>query len=162
MGQKRMYSVDHSFSTYIVVWFFFQGQQSPYIRPWQSPVPELQKSIVEKIPFPSDDEETGMVLIGYRGPKATVCSFSRFWPNQAFIILFWSGEDVLIGKKLVVLCIFSPLFFQDNYSIEAVKVILTYLTDSPVATLQQILVENPDPFCSDVCSCVCFLKRKMV
>ena len=30
------------------------------------------------------------------------------------------------------------------------KVIMTYLTDSPVATLQQILVECADPYCSDV------------
>ena len=42
------------------------------------------------------------------------------------------------------------LTFQDNFSIEAMKVIMTYLTDSPVATLQQILVECPDPYCSDV------------
>ncbi len=42
------------------------------------------------------------------------------------------------------------LYFQDDFSIEAMKVIMTYLTDSPVATLQQILVECPDPYCSDV------------
>jgi Zn-dependent M16 (insulinase) family peptidase len=40
--------------------------------------------------------------------------------------------------------------FQGDFSIEAMKVIMTYLTDSPVATLQQILVECPDPYCSDV------------
>lgn len=27
---------------------------------------------------------------------------------------------------------------------------MTYLTDSPVATLQQVLVECNDPYCSDV------------
>ncbi|XP_028410939.1 uncharacterized protein C05D11.1-like [Dendronephthya gigantea] len=80
-----------------------------HVRPWQSPVPNLPESKITKIQFPSDDEETGQALIGYRGPKAT-----------------------------------------DDYSIEAIKVIMTYLTDSPVATLQQILVECPEPYCSDV------------
>lgn len=88
---------------------FFQVERSPHGRPWQSPVPNLPESKTTKIQFPSDDEETGQALIGYRGPKAT-----------------------------------------DDYSIEAIKVIMTYLTDSPVATLQQILVECPEPYCSDV------------
>lgn len=86
-----------------------KGQRPPHVRPWQMAVPELKDSVKTKIQFPSDDEETGLVLIGYRGPKAT-----------------------------------------DTYLIEAIKIIMTYLTDSPVATLQQILVEIPDPFCSDV------------
>ena len=53
---------------------------------------------------------------------------------------------------LTILCaeIIYITFSQDNYSIEALKVVMTYLTDSPVATLQQVLVECPDPYCSDV------------
>ncbi|CAB4004421.1 uncharacterized protein C05D11.1-like [Paramuricea clavata] len=84
-------------------------ERPPHVRPWQSAVPDLEESVTTKIQFPSDDEETGLALIGYRGPKAT-----------------------------------------DDFSIQAMKVIMTYLTDSPVATLQQILVECPDPYCSDV------------
>jgi hypothetical protein len=43
-----------------------------YVRPWLSPVPPLPQSvdIVER--YPSDDEENGMVLIGWRGPLAKV------------------------------------------------------------------------------------------
>ena len=44
------------------------------MRPWQDPVPELKESLTTVIKFPSDDEETGLVLIGYRGPRATVCN----------------------------------------------------------------------------------------
>jgi hypothetical protein len=45
----------------------------------------------------------------------------------------------------------SQLFcFQDDFSIAAMKVVMTYLTHSPVATLQQVLVECPEPYCSDV------------
>ena len=52
--------------------FLSQKERSPHVRPWQSDVPHLKESVTSKIQFPSDDEETGLALIGYRGPKATV------------------------------------------------------------------------------------------
>ena len=39
-------------------------------RPWMSPVPELTKSVTKVVPFGNDTEDKGMVLIGFRGPKA--------------------------------------------------------------------------------------------
>ena len=42
-------------------------------RPWQSPVPPFQESVVEEISFPAEDESVGLVRIGWRGPKAQVC-----------------------------------------------------------------------------------------
>jgi hypothetical protein len=60
-------------SDYFITLTFFQGQHpQPYVRPWQSAVPALEESVTTKIQFPSDDEETGVALIGYRGPQATV------------------------------------------------------------------------------------------
>jgi len=49
-----------------------QALQSNYDRPWQSVVPPLEQSveIVEK--YPSDEEENGMVVVGWRGPLAKV------------------------------------------------------------------------------------------
>jgi hypothetical protein len=57
------------------------------VRPWQSAVPDLEESVTTKIQFPSDDEETGLALIGYRGPKATVsnvyqCKCGRHMNNE--------------------------------------------------------------------------------
>jgi len=44
----------------------------PYKRPWQSTVPPLEASVEEVVPFPSDDEEHGMVKIAWRIAKAKV------------------------------------------------------------------------------------------
>lgn len=40
----------------------------PYDRPWQTPVPPLGESIEKVIKFPTEDEESGSILIGCRGP----------------------------------------------------------------------------------------------
>lgn len=40
-------------------------------------MPSLKESVTTKIQFPSDDEETGLALIGYRGPKATVSKIAN-------------------------------------------------------------------------------------
>ena len=81
----------------------------PYERPWQNPVPFLHETVEKVIKFPTEDEESGSVLVGFRGPP----------------------------------CI-------DQYSMAALSVMLDYLTDTPIAPLQQKLVEIPDPFCSDI------------
>ena len=52
--------------------FLSENERLPHVRPWQSDVLHLRESVMNKIQFPSDDEDTGLALIGYRGPKATV------------------------------------------------------------------------------------------
>lgn len=50
-----------------------KGSLPPMTRPWvTSPVPPLTKSVDEIIKFPSDDEETGIVLLAWRGAKWAV------------------------------------------------------------------------------------------
>lgn len=41
-----------------------------YNRPWQSPVPAIHNSVDELVAYPSDTEDTGLVLAGWRGPSA--------------------------------------------------------------------------------------------
>lgn len=48
----------------------FQGERGPYTRPWQSPVPPLETSVDELVQYPSDSEDTGMVLAAWRGPSS--------------------------------------------------------------------------------------------
>lgn len=49
-----------------------QELESDYERPWQSEVPPLTENveIVEK--YPSDEEENGIVAVGWRGPLSKV------------------------------------------------------------------------------------------
>ena len=49
-----------------------QGPLPDMQRPWQSPVPPLEASVCEEVPFPTDEEDDSMVRIAWRGPQATV------------------------------------------------------------------------------------------
>lgn len=48
-----------------------KGKLEPYKKPWQVPVKPLKESKNLKILYPSDEEECGLVYIGFHGPKAT-------------------------------------------------------------------------------------------
>lgn len=48
-----------------------QGKYPKFVKPWQTPVKPLKESKDLKVLFPSDEEECGLVYIGYLGPKAT-------------------------------------------------------------------------------------------
>lgn len=46
-----------------------QGNRGPFKRPWQTPVAPLTKSENLDVYYPCDDEDNGMVYIGWRGPS---------------------------------------------------------------------------------------------
>ena len=48
-----------------------KDKKPAYKKPWQTPVQPLKETKDVKILFPSDEEECGLVYIGYHGPKAT-------------------------------------------------------------------------------------------
>ena len=60
-----------------------KGTLPKMTRPWSDPVPPLTKSITSDTLFPSDDEETGMVIIGWRGPTYsdfnTISALKTLW-----------------------------------------------------------------------------------
>jgi len=51
-----------------LIQFIFQKALPPYTRPWQDPIPPLPGIINVTIQFPAEDESSGMVLVGCRGP----------------------------------------------------------------------------------------------
>ena len=48
-----------------------KGERGPFSRPWESPVPPFTSSVELDVPYPSDDETTGSVMVGWRGPSMT-------------------------------------------------------------------------------------------
>ena len=42
----------------------------PYVRPWLDPVPPFTSSVEKVVEFPSDDDDNGLVLVGWRGPSS--------------------------------------------------------------------------------------------
>jgi len=47
-----------------------KGDRGEFARPWSSAVPPLTASVDELIEYPSDSEETGLVMVAWRGPSA--------------------------------------------------------------------------------------------
>lgn len=45
-----------------------QGSRGDYVRPWQNPVDPLTESSNNVVLYPSDEENNGLVNIGFRGP----------------------------------------------------------------------------------------------
>lgn len=43
-----------------------------YVRPWQTPVPSLTESKDVRILYPADEEDCGLVSVGWRGPMPTI------------------------------------------------------------------------------------------
>ena len=42
-----------------------------FVRPWQEPVPPFAHSVDKVLEFPCDDDDNGIVLVGWRGPSCT-------------------------------------------------------------------------------------------
>ncbi|XP_012262723.1 uncharacterized protein C05D11.1-like [Athalia rosae] len=47
-----------------------KGNRGPYVRPWQSPVPPLTECVDLDVLYPCDDEDNGLINVGWRGPSA--------------------------------------------------------------------------------------------
>ncbi|XP_015601715.1 uncharacterized protein C05D11.1 [Cephus cinctus] len=47
-----------------------KGSKGPFTRPWQNPVPPLTESVDLDIHYPCDDEDNGIVNVGWRGPSS--------------------------------------------------------------------------------------------
>lgn len=42
-----------------------------FVRPWQEPVPPFDETVEKEIEFPCDEDDNGIVLVGWRGPSCT-------------------------------------------------------------------------------------------
>ncbi|KAL2732287.1 uncharacterized protein V1477_014528 [Vespula maculifrons] len=46
-----------------------KGSRGPFERPWQSPVPPFTESVDIELFYPCDDEDNGIINVGWRGPS---------------------------------------------------------------------------------------------
>eukprot|EP01119_Soliformovum_irregulare_P011911 TRINITY_DN3047_c0_g1_i2.p1 TRINITY_DN3047_c0_g1~~TRINITY_DN3047_c0_g1_i2.p1 ORF type:complete len:1020 (-),score=257.93 TRINITY_DN3047_c0_g1_i2:13-2829(-) len=76
-----------------------KGPLPAMTRPWMSAVPPYPDSLQEIVPFPTDDEESGNVIIAWRGPK-----WEEFEINVAMGVLqnYLSESAVSILHKVFV------------------------------------------------------------
>lgn len=52
-----------------------KGNKGVFERPWQSKIPPFEKSVDLNIYYPSNDEDNGLAIVGWRGPSAVTNRF---------------------------------------------------------------------------------------
>lgn len=123
-----------------------KGERGPYERPWQNDVLPLAESKVEDIVYPSDEEDSGMVYIGWRGPRA--CSAEHAQLTACSVLLRFLSDTSISPLQQVFVEVDDPLASQVNYSIIENSQSLLYLAfenvplekiDLVVPTLQTVL-----------------------
>ena len=78
-----------------------QGLGSPFARPWQGSVPRLGQSSVLSVQFPTEDDSSGSVLVGHRGPKV----MDRYTVNALAVTLdYLTDSPVSPLKRELVEC----------------------------------------------------------
>jgi len=69
-----------------------KGSLSPLTRPWTSPVPPLEKSVDKIVEYGADEEDHGMVTVGWRAPKS-----KDLYPMTALGILLEYLADTAVS-----------------------------------------------------------------
>ncbi|XP_074663020.1 uncharacterized protein C05D11.1-like isoform X2 [Tubulanus polymorphus] len=85
----------------------------PHVRPWQMPVPPLPNSVVKRILYPSDDEESGMVYEAWRGPLAR----DQFTMTACMVLMEYLTDTAVAPLQKEFVEIDDPLCTLVRYSI---------------------------------------------
>lgn len=116
-----------------------KGNRGDFVRPWQSEVPPLIEPVDREVTYPSDEEDNGMVYIGWRGPSAV----TQIYKLTACSVLLKYLTDTTVSplpKELVDVP--DPFCSEVNFSIieNASSVIFFIFENVPLDKLT--LVKN--------------------
>jgi len=90
-----------------------EGSGRPYTRPWQSPVPPLEASKDLEVPYPTDEEDNGLIYIAWRGPNITTDLKSMF---AMMILMEYLTESSVSPLQAAFVEIDDPLASSVGYS----------------------------------------------
>ncbi|KAJ9588208.1 hypothetical protein L9F63_018429, partial [Diploptera punctata] len=116
-----------------------KGNRGPFTRPWQTPVPAVTESQDIKVLYPCDEEDNGMVYVGWRGPSAV----KELYRMSACIILLKYLTDTSVSplqKEFVE--IDDPYASKVSYSLAENSESLLYLIFENVPTEKIDLVKD--------------------
>jgi len=114
-----------------------KNNKKPFPRPWQEPVPPFVSSVKQVVPYPSDEEEKGMVYLAWRGPS----SIYQLYDITALMMLMEYLTDTaisLLQKTFVETS--EPLASKVHYSFIENSESVVYLAfdNVPVSKLDEI------------------------
>lgn len=102
-----------------------KGKYPEFEAPWQTPVKPLKDSKDVKILFPSDEEECGLVYIGYHGPKATT-EFETL--TACYILMKYLCDTSVSPVQQSFIEIEEPFASRVSYNISENSTSLLYFT----------------------------------
>ncbi|XP_073987977.1 uncharacterized protein C05D11.1-like [Rhodnius prolixus] len=91
-----------------------KGPRDEFVRPWQTPVPPLLQSADIDVPYPSDEEDNGMVYVGWRGPSV-VTEFYKF--SACSILLKYLTDTSVSPLPKEFVDITDPFASKVSYSL---------------------------------------------
>lgn len=97
----------------------------PFVVPWQTPVSPLKESKDVKVLFPSDEEESGLVYIGFLGPKATT-DYETL--TACCLLLKYLTETSVSPIQQSFIELDEPFASRVNYNISENSTSLLYFT----------------------------------
>ncbi|KAF2090489.1 putative zinc metalloprotease [Saccharata proteae CBS 121410] len=74
---------------------------APFKRPWvdSKPTPPLQKTVIDKVEFPEEDESSGEILIGFFGPD---CTDNLNCTALDVLLVYLAGSSVSLLENVLV------------------------------------------------------------
>uniref|UniRef100_A0A336KC94 CSON007777 protein n=1 Tax=Culicoides sonorensis TaxID=179676 RepID=A0A336KC94_CULSO len=102
-----------------------KGKKAPFERPWQSPIDPLTESKDIKIVYPNDEEDCGIVCIGYRGPKATT---EHHTLNACSILMRYLSDTSVSPLMRDMVEISDPFASKVGYNLGENSVSLLYFS----------------------------------
>lgn len=101
-----------------------KGSRGKYNKPWQTPVAPLKESQTLKLVYPSDEEDCGLVYVGWRGPK---CSTEHLTLTACSVILRYLSDTSISPLQREFVETEDPFASQVNYEISENSESLLYL-----------------------------------
>lgn len=102
-----------------------KGKYPKFRKPWQTPVAPMKETKNVKILFPSDEEECGLVYIGYLGPKATT-EFETL--TACYVLLKYLCDTSVSPIQQSFIEIDDPFASRVSYNITENSTSLLFLT----------------------------------
>ncbi|GFX44862.1 uncharacterized protein C05D11.1 [Trichonephila clavipes] len=112
------------------------SKRTPFVRPWQSPVPPLVESTTLEVNYPSDEDEHGLVIAAWRGPLAN--DYSQLISIQILMDYLTDTSVSPLNRELIETD--DPLCNQVDYTVieNYESCIYVHLSNVPVKKLQEV------------------------
>lgn len=112
--------------------------KEPFVRPWQTPVPPFDESVNKKVEYPADEEDCGILSIGWRGPK---CTTENLKLTSCSVLMRYLSDTSVSPLQREFVEVPDPLASQISFNINENTESLLYFTfeNVPLDKMEEIL-----------------------